>query len=69
MAELWLLYAFWATVGCAAFGGLLGIAGIWIPSFWQSPTDGPSIGVKLVTTDVVLTITCLIVTVILKLLG
>jgi len=50
--------AFWTTVACVVFGGVMGIAGIWVP---KSDT-----GWKLFMTDVVVAVSALIVAAITK---
>lgn len=57
-------FAFFALVFFVALGGLLGLAGVWIDSFWESETT-----LKLFMTNGILAATSLIVAVITKWLG
>ena len=57
-------FAFFSLVFFVALGGLLGLAGVWIDSFWESETT-----LKLFLTNGILAATSLIVAVITKWLG
>lgn len=57
--------SFQACIGTLAFGGLLGLAAIWMPERWRKN----DVTAKLMITDGILFVTSLAVAIVTKLLG
>lgn len=67
--QLALQIAFWTAIAFTVLGGAIGVAGIWIDSLFKDTDTGIPIGWRMVYTDALVVITCVIVCMMLQWLG